>query len=144
MLRLAALAALLASCAAVGVRGEATDKPRLREAVATVWTYYGQTDEPPRVRIVEGAELTCTDPVSGTPGFPVLLTTGMGCRNGFTISPLETSVSWRGQPWHETSLAHELQHVAQGRRGIIDPGHLRIEWSTEVPGANARLLARGL
>jgi hypothetical protein len=136
--------ALLYGCASVGVRGEPADLPGLREATALVWQAYGRTDPPPRVRIVQGADLTCTDPVSHNPGFPVLLTSGMGCREGFTISPLEASVAWTGQPWHETALAHELQHVAQGRRGIVDPGHLRIEWSTDVPAANGLLLARGL
>lgn len=140
---LAGLGGALA-CAAVGVRGEPGDFAGLREATAIAWTAYGRTDAPPRVRIVQGAELTCTDPASGKPGFPVLLTTGPGCREGFTISPLETSVSWHGEAWHLTALAHELQHVAQGRRGIVDPGHLRIEWSTDVPAANALLEARGL
>ncbi len=145
LLGLAACAAyaLLAGCATVGVRGDVQGLPGLREATALVWTAYGRTDKPPRVRIVMADELTCTDPVSGQPGFPVLLTTGPGCREGFTISPLETSVAYR-QPWSDSALAHELEHVAQGRRGIVDPGHLRIEWSTDVPAARGLLQARGL
>jgi hypothetical protein len=144
-LALAALMAfaLLYGCASVGVRGDVQELPGLREATALVWTAYGRTDKPPRVRIAQGDDLTCTDPISGKAGFPVLLTSGPGCREGFTISPLETSVSWHGEPWHETALAHELMHVAQGRRGIVDPGHLRIEWSTDVPAAAGLLLARG-
>lgn len=139
--------ALLVGCGIVGGRvdGPGTEThPGLREATALVWTAYGRTDPPPRVRIMEGDDLTCADPISGKRGFPVLLTSGMGCREGYTISPFESSVSWHGEPWHETALAHELEHVAQGRRGIVDPGHLRIEWSTDVPAANGLLLARGL
>jgi len=135
--------ALVLACATIGVRGDVQELPGLREATALVWTAYGRTDKPPRVRIVQADELTCTDPVSGMPGFPVLLTTGPGCREGFTISPLETSVAYR-QPWSDSALAHELMHVAQGRRGIVDPGHLRIEWSTDVPAVRGLLQARGL
>jgi hypothetical protein len=136
--------ALVLACATIGVRGDVQELPGLREATALIWTSYERMDAPPRVRIVQGDELTCIDPVSHNQGFEVLLTTGNGCREGFTISPWETSVAWTGQAWHQTALAHELQHVAQGRRGIVDPGHLRIEWSTDVPAANALLLARGL
>lgn len=144
MKRLALVIAGLMSCATVGVRGDVVELPGLREATALVWQAYGRTDAPPRVRIVQGADLTCTDPVSGNQGFPVLLTTGPGCREGFTISPLETSVAWTGQAWHLTALAHELQHIRQWRAlSIVDPGHLRIEWSTDVPAANGLLQARG-
>lgn len=144
LLILAGLGGACAACASLGVRGEPKELPGLREAVALVWQEYDRCDERPRVRIVQGDDLTCVDPVSKNRGFEVLLTTGRGCREGFTISPLETSVAWTGQAWHQTALAHELMHIAQGRRGIIDPGHLRIEWSTEVPAANALLFARGL
>lgn len=153
-LALAALMAfaLTAGCGAVGKKlgansndDDAAKYPGLREAAALVWTYYGRTDSPPYVRIVEGDDLTCTDPISGKRGFEVLLTTGPGCREGFTISPWESSVSWHGEPWHETALEHELQHVRQWRAlHVVDPGHLRIEWSTDVPAAEALLLARGL
>jgi len=144
LLILAGLGGACASCATVGVRGDVQELPGLREAVALVWQAYGRTDAPPRVRVATGAELTCTDPVSGNAGFEVLLTSGRGCREGYTISPWETSVSWHGEVWSDTVLRHELMHVAQGRRGIVDPGHLRIEWSTDVPAARGLLQARGL
>lgn len=150
MRRLVALFAVVAvcnGCATVrnvtGQAGGIVERPGLAEAESIVWASYGRTDTPPRVRIFEGDDLTCVDPISGKPGFEVMLTTGRACRNGYTISPWEVNVSWHGEAWHETSLAHELQHVAQGRRGIIDPGHLRDEWNRDVPAANDLLRGAG-
>jgi hypothetical protein len=137
------LAGMCASCATLGVRGDVQDLPGLREATALIWKSYGRTDKPPRVRIVQGEDLTCTDPVSGRPGFAVILTSGAGCREWFTISPLEVSVAYR-LPWSDSALAHELEHVRQWRAlHVVDPGHLRAEWTTDVPAANALLREQG-
>lgn len=145
---LIAVVALCAACGAIrgvlGVAGKVTEKPGLSQAVAVVWASYGRDDGPPAVRIVEGAELTCIDTNSGEPGFPVLLASGWACRNGYTVSPLQVSVSWTGWSWSQTTLAHELQHAAQARRGIVDPYHARDEWKTAVPAANELLRSRGL
>ncbi len=113
-------------CATLGVRGHTVDHPRAAEAVAFVWHAYGRTDAPPRVLWVEGGDLNCTDSVSGDPGF----VTPLGCRGGYTLTPLEVSVAWLGpdRPYSTLALAHELLHAAQGRRGIADPAHRRPEW----------------
>lgn len=138
------------SCAAVGMRGAVVERPGLAEATAFVWQAYGRRDTAPKVRVVEGAELSCTDPNSGKPGFVVILGAEDGsprqdCREGFTMSPLEVSVAWHGEPWSRTSLAHEMMHARQARDGIIDPDHRRIEWGPggEVDQANAALEAQG-
>jgi hypothetical protein len=152
-MRLAALLLALSACATTGgLRGQIADRPGLAEATAAVWSGYGRQDAPPAVRVVEGAELSCTDPVSGKPGFPVLLPSdsGMGapvtaCREGFTFLPTEVMVAWTGQPWSRTSLAHELMHARQAREGVIDSHHRRPEWAPggEVDQANAKLAATG-
>lgn len=139
------LAGLCASCATIRARLGSTDPhPGLTDAVSIVWAAYGRTDRPPSIRVVEGEGLTCMDPESNTPGFPVLLTTGWACKNGYTITPWVCSVSWSGWPWSQTALAHELFHAAQARHGIVDPQHKRPEWLDAVPAANDLLRARGL
>lgn len=152
------LATLALGCATIGVRGEVTEKPGLAQAVAFTWDFYGRKDPPPKVRVVEGDELSCTDPNSGEPGFPVILgaedgTPVQACRKGFTFLPTEVSVSWTGQPWSRTSLAHELMHVRLVREGLVfdhHPGKDQANWRPEfrdggeVAQANARLEAQGL
>lgn len=149
--RLVALVAFLAmatGCATVGT-GPAPQKPGLSEAVALVWNFYGRTDPPPKVRVLEGAALSCTDPNSGAEGFPVILGAEDGaprvdCREGYTVLPTEVMVAWTGKkPWSQTAMAHELMHARQFREGIIDPKHERPEWQ-EVARANAKLEAAGL
>jgi hypothetical protein len=128
-------------CASIGVRGRDTLKPRQMEAVRLVWeSTYGRTDEPPTVLWVEGAELTCTDPNSGLPGFK----TSVGCREGYTATPDRVSVAWReGDRFSTTTLAHELRHAADALEGIIDPSHVGPQWRA-VDAANAMLDAVGL
>lgn len=123
----ALLALLLTSCATLGVRGHTIDHPRAAEAVAFVWRGLGRTDPPPTVKWVEGYELNCTDAVSGDPGFM----TPIGCRGGYTLSPLTVSVAWLGpdRPYSYTALTHEFLHAAQARDGIFDPAHQRPEWT---------------
>lgn len=144
-MRVLALALLLASCAALGLTTSKREPhPGLDKAVPIVWASYGRTDKPPAITVIEGKDLSCVDPNSGTPGFPVLLPSGWDCRNGYTVSPWACSVSWTGWPWSQTALAHELLHAAQARRGIVDPYHREPEWQTLVPAANDLLRAQGL
>lgn len=146
------LATLALSCATVGVWGEVVEKPGLARSVAFIWDAYGRKDPPPKVRVVEGAELSCNDPNSGDEGFPVILgaedgTPRSDCREGFTFLPTEVMVAWTGKkPWSRTALAHELMHARQFREGIIDPKHNRAEWGPggEVDQVNAQLEAMGL
>jgi hypothetical protein len=142
----------LASCATIGVRGDVVERAGLAEATSFTWDAYGRKDAPPKVRVVEGDELTCTDPASGKPGFSVILEDPdhpgrfvSACREGFTFLPTEVSVAWTGQPWSRTALAHELMHARQAREGVIDSGHTRPEWQPggEVDQVNARLMAAG-
>jgi|GEM_PF-3605279 len=147
-----------AGCAAVepvlqdvGVRGaELTDAPGLAAAVADVWTGYSRTDTPPRVLLVTGPDLTCTDPSSRNPGFAVLLASGPACREGYTLLPFAVSVAYHGQPWSQSALAHELEHVALIRNGqgtpLGDPGHATagFQLGGAVDQANARLSVEGL
>lgn len=128
--------------------------PQLRDgseaAVHVVWVeVYGRADRPPVVHWVQGKDLSCTDPNSNLPGFPVpLMEHGeptVECRNGLTLTPGACYVAWAGvTSFSETALAHELLHVLQLRKGIIDPNHDRPEWSTLVPAANEALVKAGL
>lgn len=131
-----------------GVKGDPLDPPGLAAAVSTVWTSYGRTDPSPQVLLVTAPNLTCTDPSTLNPGFTVLLASGPGCREGFTLLPFEISVAYRGQPWSQSALAHELMHVVLIRTGrgspLGDPTHSLPEWTTLVPEAVADLTAAGL
>jgi hypothetical protein len=151
-LQCALILLLVTSCATIGVRGDVVERPGLREATAFIWGAYGRKDAPPAVRVVEGAELSCTDPNSGKPGFSVILEDPShagrfisSCREGFTFLPTEVSVAWTGQSWSRTSLAHELMHARQAREGVIDSGHTRPEWKPggEVDQVNALLAETG-
>ena len=139
------LLAAVAGCASLGI-GLGAQGPEvtvsLNAVVADAWKALGRTDQPPEVKIVAGAQLSCTDPVSGHPGFPVAMLTGMSCREGYTVTPWFTVVAER-TPWSESALVHELEHVAQLRSGVVDPEHTRAEWTTVVPAVNARLAAEG-
>lgn len=146
------LAYTVSGCATIGVRGDVVERAGLAEATAFIWDAYGRKDEPPKVRVVEGAELSCTDTNSGKPGFPVILEDPdhagrfvSACREGFTFLPTEVSVAWTGQPWSRTTLAHELMHARQAREGVIDSNHTRPEWQPggDVDLVNARLWATG-
>ena len=133
----------------VGVRGTVQDAPGLSDAVATVWKSYGRTDPPPQVALVTGADLSCTDP-NGNPGFPVVLLSGPACREGYTLLPWKVSVAYRGQPWSQGPLAHELEHVAMIRslqgNPIGDPNHATAGFQIggAVDQGNAALAAKGL
>jgi hypothetical protein len=134
----------------VGVRGTVQDEPGLAAAVASVWTSYGRTDPPPKVLIVSGAELTCTDPNSGNLGFAVLLLSGPACREGYSLLPDRVSVAYRGQPWSQSALAHEAAHIVLIRslqgKPLGDPNH-DTSWfqlGGAVDQENAALAAKGL
>jgi hypothetical protein len=135
---------------AIPMKGAVTEKPGLRAAVEAIWECYGRHDSPPRVRIVEGADLDCVSPITGKRGFGVLLPDDerllgqpdVDCREGFTYSDDEVMVSWHGETrWSQTTLAHELQHAMQARNWVIDPHHKRPEWQPggEVARCNAEL-----
>lgn len=134
----------------VGVRGTDMDEAGEPIAIAAVWASYGRTDPPPRVLLVTGAELTCTDPGSNNPGFAVLLLSGPACREGYTLLPDRISVAYRAQPWSQSALAHELEHevLIRSLQGnpIGDPNHLTAGFALggAVDQANAMLAARGL
>jgi hypothetical protein len=90
-------------------------------AVDIVWKQiFLRSDDPPRIRWVEGTELTCTDPNSDRPGFP----TPSGCREGLTMFPTEVQVAWRSDDTFSTTvLAHELLHAFHFHLKILDPHH---------------------
>ena len=115
----------LSGCAALGMRGELMAVEGADDAVWIVWhDVYGRRDQPPKVRWVTGAELTCAQ-ANGITGFP----TPMGCRGGWTLSPLSVSVSLHdAEPLSDTPLAHELRHAADLRDGIGDPDHRGAQW----------------
>jgi hypothetical protein len=141
--------ALLYGCATVGVRGERADLPGLREATVEGWNALECIGPPPTVLVVQGSGLSCTDPNSGNPGFPVQLSTGPSCREGYTLSPFQVSVAYRGQPWSETPLVHEELHACQARIGVVEPGHHGFTGPDWGPGGrmdrgNVRLRERGL
>lgn len=113
---------------AIGIRGRVIDKPGIAEAVHSVWEVsYLRLDNPPSIRIVEGSELTCISP-GGTKGFE----TPIGCRNGYTATPFEVSVTFddgvRDFGWDHSTLAHELRHVVHLRKGILDGDHKLPDW----------------
>lgn len=134
----------------VGVRGSVMDEPGEADAVAAVWSFYGHTDAPPKVLLVTGTELSCTDPNSGNLGFPVLLLTGPACRSGYTLLPDRVSVAYTGQPWSQSALAHEFMHQVLIRslqgKPLGDPDHKTAGFQVggAVDQANAMLAARGL
>ncbi len=109
------LAAIAATCAIIP-KGKVMDKPGLADAQAFIWrTGFGRTDASPLVKLVMGGELTCTDPVSSTPGFEC----GNLCRGGCTLIPSTVSVSWwQDLPWHQSTLTHEDGHAMLIREGI--------------------------
>ena len=146
-------------CAELPVRGQVIEKPGLAAAVDSVWVgTYSRTDRPPVVFLVEGAGLTCTDEQSGVPGFECPT---VGCRGGCTSNPASVSVAFRGVPWHQSSLAHELRHAMKMRIALLmlnyspdramlqmlaDKDHRGPDWEPggEVDKANANLLKLGL
>ena len=128
LLRAVVLAASMATSCATVTPGAPDHPAGLDATVDAAWRAYGAPGGLPRVLVVQGAALSCTDPVSGKPGFPVLLVSGKGCREGYTVLPTETSVAWHGERWVDTSLVHELWHVAQARHGIFDPNHSGVSW----------------
>ncbi len=148
----------LASCSALKpLAGHVTDKPGLSDAQMVVWRdVYGRSDASPLVFLVE--EPTCTDPNSSKPGFDCPT---IGCRNGCTASPVAVHVSYSGQKWSETTLAHEDMHAKKMRQAIEllkysptaailqqlgDRDHGGPEWQPggDVDKANQRLREFGL
>ena len=129
---LIALAGLVGAAACqlttdAGLRGQPRDLTGLTDATRITWTTYGRTDSPPEILIVAGADLTCTDPVSGKLGFSIVLLDGSrACREGDTLSPWQCSVSFHGEAsWADTVLEHEEEHAALAREGRIDTDHTR-------------------
>jgi len=122
--------------------------PRDGETTAAwiIWhDTYQQTGMPPRISWRRGAQLDCTDPKSGKPGFRLIDDVSDGifqCREGWTLSPFEVWVADHGEPYSETALAHEFMHAKQLRSLIFDPLHERPEWS-QVDVANDNLRAAG-
>lgn len=144
-----AAVSLFGGCATLGVRGEKVNAPGLQTATDDVWELYQCIGPAPTVLIVQGAALSCTDPNSGNPGFPVELPSGRACREGYTLSLDRVSVAYRGQPWSESALAHEELHACQARAGIFEPGHHQFTGPDWGPGgrldrANVLLRTRGL
>jgi hypothetical protein len=142
----------LAGCATVGL--PTAPRTGQEQAVHIVWVEsYGRTDRPPLIRWQEGAALSCTDPVSGKPGFPVALAYAdeagghVACREGDTWSPIEVIVAWHGEPsFSETALAHELLHAAKLREGDFRDQHrlpASLAFFAAVDAANAALVAAG-
>ena len=78
-----------------------------------------------------------------------MLASGAGCREGFTLLPFAVSVAYRGQPWSQSALAHELEHVVLIRTGqgtpIGDPAHVTagFQLGGAVDQANAALAEAG-
>lgn len=113
------LGALLGGCAWLGMRGEVLTVPNAEQAQWVIWhDVYQRNDLPPRVRWV--TEFDCTQHPSGDPGF----STVVGCRDGFTFSPLEISVALHpDRRLDESQLAHEDMHALLARQGAFDPDH---------------------
>lgn len=108
-------------CSAIGMRGSErapTNPTDVTQAVWIAWhDVYQQEHQPPRVRWV--TDLPCAQ-ASGDPGF----STAVGCRAGFTASPLEVSVAWHGdRQISDETLDHELWHARLLWAGIGDPLH---------------------
>lgn len=123
------LLAFLAGCATGGSLRPVSDGQV--EAVWIIWHHtYGREDGPPNIRWKQGAELDCTDPNSGKPGFSIPdPDEGTVCREGLTMSFREVIMSWHGElSFSETALAHELLHVVMARELVFDPFHKREEW----------------
>ncbi len=118
-----AVVMLASACAHFDLKWEPTSGQQLAYSVMLVWEAYGCNGSAPEVLVVEGPDLTCTDPNSRQPG--------------------KVSVTKR-MPWSSTSLRHKLMHACLANRGILDPWHLRNEWKTEVPAARGMLEAQGL
>ncbi|HET7037171.1 MAG TPA: hypothetical protein VFI42_15910 [Thermomicrobiaceae bacterium] len=167
------LGGFCAACSIVKpLPGKVGDKPGLADAQALIWrTAYHRTDASPLVYVVEGDELSCTDPNSGKPGFEC---TSVGCREGCTASPLAVHVAFdggqhvnpnstiTGQRWSDTTLAHEDEHAKKIRDALEllrytprtadallilgDRNHEAPEWQPggEVDQANRLLQERGL
>lgn len=144
---LTAMVWLGSGCAHLVVKNDGTVADQ-DHAIHIVWKdVYGRTDEHPGVRWVHGSDLDCIDPVSGKPGFGVVLITGAACREGVTYVPWLVEVAWSGKDkLSGTVLAHELMHAAQLRDAIIDPNHKTAPF---LPGglvdmANTELKLKGL
>lgn len=120
------LAALLLTGCAVLPPGRATVFPGQPETVATVWAaVYGRSDTPPAVLWVMPADLHCTDPASGYPGFRW----AGWCMEGLTLEPTTVFVAYRpGEALSRAALRHEFAHAYMARDGRLDPFHDGPEW----------------
>lgn len=141
MTRLLALL-VLAGCSVLPP-GQATSHLGQATAVATVWQVYGRTDTPPEVLWVEPADLHCTDPTSGYPGFRW----AGACMEGLCLTPDRVFVAFRpGESFSSMALAHEFWHAALIREGRLDPFHEGAGWGPggAVEQAKWELLGAGL
>ncbi len=109
---------------AIGIKGKEIDEPGLEKAKWFVWSEYGETSVPPKVLIVEEKDFECQDE-RGHGGFCVILKDGMGCRQGYTLSPFEVSIAYYpGRSFSEVGiLAHEYMHAHQSRHGVFQADH---------------------
>lgn len=143
---LIAWAACLPACAHLLVRDDGTVMNQ-GNAIYVVWReVYGRKDAYPHVRWITGDALTCTDPNSNKPGFEIVGPEGAVCREGMTVVPWQIEVSYHGERFSETALAHELWHAALMREGVLDPFHRTEGFQPGgiVDQANSKLITEGL
>jgi len=106
-----------------GYEGHDLKLPHQDEAIALVWAWtYGDRAEwqsPPAIVWRQGD--TCTDDNGKTWNGSFACTAGEGCCRGYyNVQSAVAFVEYWGQPFHETSLAHELCHAWRHIEGEID------------------------
>jgi len=121
----------------------------LTQARDAVWQFYGHPPGELSPYVLVVTNLTCRNsPGDEMVGFGVVgVRTDGTCLSGIEPTPLFVAIARIGaQPWHETSLAHELMHADQNTRGIVDNAHTRVEdWEGgKVGAANVMLAGRGM
>jgi hypothetical protein len=137
----AALGALVALAMCSGCAAE--DRDRQAEALDVVWRQaYERTDPPPPIVWVPRDYLSCTDPVSGDPGFPVWIAdVGFTCRGGLFIGLVVLAED--PAPLSALPFAHELLHAAQARDFAFDPKHEGPAWQPGGKLERAVMLLEG-
>ena len=96
------------------------------DPVGVVWRFYGGSNDPPSIRVVDDCvayEGKCYEGV-------------------YLPARHEVKVVWRGA-WSETALCHELMHAKQWEFRRLDFLHELPEWVL-VEEANNRLRENGL
>lgn len=119
---------------------------RIDEATDIVWRQaYQRTEPPPLIVWVPRNHLSCTDPVSGDPGFPVFdAGAGFTCRGGLYLGFVVLAED--PAPLSVIPFAHELRHAADTLDLVLDPRHEGPQWQSggAVDLANAMLREAGL